>query len=331
MKPLLKVEDLYLSLTTSSRSFNILRGLSFEIYPGEIVALVGESGCGKSLTASAILGLLPSSQKVTGKIQFEGQDLLDLSPQDFSRLRGTRLSLILQDPALALNPLIPIGKQLIEGLCYHKNMSKKEAREKGVEWLTRVGISDAAARMEQYPHEISGGMKQRLLIAMALICNPSLLIADEPTTALDVTIQAQILDLLQHLQQEEHMSLLMITHDLGVVARLCQRVMVMYAGELVETGLVEQIFHHPQHPYTQALLQSRKSINQANREPLICLEGNLPQYQENPKGCAFAPRCPSAMKMCEKKAPPPEYSNSGHVLCWLPTAHRFQHHPEDVS
>lgn len=331
MKPLLKVEDLHLSLTTPSRSLNILRGISFEIYPGEIVALVGESGSGKSLTASAILGLLPSSQKVTGKILFEDQHLPDLSPQDFAHLRGTRLSLILQDPALALNPLIPIGEQLIEGLCYHKKMSKKEARKKGMQWLARVGIGDAATRMEQYPHEISGGMKQRVLIAMALICSPSLLIADEPTTALDVTIQAQILDLLQLLQQEEDMSLLIITHDLGVVARLCQRVMVMYAGQLVETGLVNQIFHSPQHPYTRALLESRRSINQAGRQPLICLEGNPPQFQENPKGCAFAPRCPSAMKICERRVPPHECSTSGHLLCWLPTAHQFKQHSEKAS
>lgn len=331
MKPLLKVEDLHLSLTTPSRSLNILRGISFEIYPGEIVALVGESGCGKSITASAILGLLPPSQKVRGKIEFEDKQLLDLSAQDLGHLRGTRLSLILQDPALALNPLIPIGRQLIEGLRYHKKMSKTEAREKGIQWLTRVGISDAAARMEQYPHEISGGMKQRLLIAMALICSPSLLIADEPTTALDVTIQAQILDLLQLLQREEHMSLLMITHDLGVVARLCQRVMVMYAGQLVETGSVDHIFNDPKHPYTRALLQSRRSMTHGNRDPLICLEGNSPQLQENSEGCPFAPRCPSAMNICERKMPPREYSTTGNVLCWLPAAHDLKKRFEESS
>lgn len=269
--PLLEVDNLHLTLFNAEHAFNILHGVSFGIYPGEIVGLVGESGCGKSLTASAILGLLPPSHKLKGQILFEGQDLLHTASQQMTHIRGTRLSLILQDPALALNPLIRIGNQLIEGLCYHKRISRQQAFEKGVQWLTRVGIEDARTRMQQYPHEISGGMKQRILIAMALICQPSLLIADEPTTALDVTIQAQILNLLQLLQQEEHLSILLITHDLGVVAKCCQRVMVMYAGQLVETGSVEKVLMFPQHPYTQALLQSRRSLEQASDQPLISL------------------------------------------------------------
>ncbi len=317
-QPLLKVENLHLSLTMTSYPYKILHGISFAIYPGEIVGLVGESGCGKSLTVSAILGLLPFSHKLTGRIEFESQNLLDLSSQQLSYVRGTRLSLILQDPALALNPLVPIGRQLIEGLCYHKKIAWKEAYQQGTEWLNRVGIGDATARMRQYPHELSGGMKQRILIAMALICQPSLLIADEPTTALDVTMQAQILDLLQHLQKEERLSLLLITHDLGVVARCCQRVMVMYAGQLVETGSVEQIFQSPQHPYTQALLKSRRSLGQIRNQPLICLEGNSPRPYEKHLGCAFAPRCASAMRICQRKDPPREYSPQGSVLCWLP-------------
>lgn len=324
MNPLLKVDNLHLSLNKNSHSFPILHGISFAVYPGEIIGLVGESGCGKSLTVSAILGLLPSSHTLKGQIEFEGQDLLTLSSTQLTRLRGTRLSLILQDPALALNPLIPIGKQLTEGLRYHKKLSRKEAYQKGIEWLNRVGIGDASARMCQYPHEISGGMKQRILIAMALICQPSLLIADEPTTALDVTTQAQILDLLQHLQKEEHMSLLLITHDLGVVARLCQRVMVMYAGQIVETGAVEYIFNSPQHPYTQALLQSRRSLLQDSSQPLICLEGNPPRIQQKYIGCPFVPRCPFAMRICERKDPPREYSSQGSALCWLPQANRVK-------
>lgn len=322
MKPLLKVEDLRISLESGNRSFEMIHGISFEIYPGEIVGLVGESGCGKSLTASALLGLLPSSHDLRGIIAFENKNLLSLSSEQMSHLRGTRLSLILQDPGTALNPLIPIGKQLIEGLCYHKKISWEQAYQNGLKWLHRVGISDASTRMKQYPHELSGGMKQRILIAIALICQPSLLIADEPTTALDVTIQAQILDLLENLQKEEQMSLLMITHDLGVVARLCQRVMVMYAGHLIEVGMVKQVFDSPQHPYTRGLLQSRRSLTQSSGETLICLEGHPPRPQDKQKGCPFAPRCPSAMGICERKAPPNENSSQGFVRCWLPEAKR---------
>jgi len=320
---LLEVENLHLTINSSSKSVKILHGISFLIYPGEIVGLVGESGCGKSLTASAILGLLPSSHIVTGRMEFERQNLHSLSHKQLSLLRGTRLSLILQDPSLALNPLMPIGKQLVEGLCYHKKISKKSAYQIGIRWLQRVGIGDAAERMSQYPHEISGGMKQRILIAIALICQPSLLIADEPTTALDVTIQSQVLDLLQLLQQEEGLSILLITHDLGVVARCCQRVMVMYAGQLVETGSVEQIFTNPKHPYTKALLQSRRSLEQSRDQPLICLEGNPPRLGKKMSGCMFAARCPSAMHICQQKDPPLEQiSEDRSVQCWLPQASR---------
>lgn len=320
--PLLEVNNLHLSLHAASNSFKILHGISFAIYPSEIVGLVGESGCGKSLTASAILGLLPSPHTLTGCIRFEGQNLLHLPPRQLDYLRGTHLSLILQDPSLALNPIIPIGKQLIEGLCYHKKVSRQVAYQKGIEWLSRVGIGDVAERMRQYPHEISGGMKQRILIAMALICQPSLLIADEPTTALDATIQSQILDLLQLLQKDEQLSILLITHDLGVVARCCRRVMVMYAGQLVESGPVEQIFKNPQHPYTKALLQSRSSLGQPRNQSLLCLEGNPPRLHKKLPGCAFAARCPSAMRICQEKDPPHEKTSQGSILCWLLQASR---------
>lgn len=324
MIPLLKVDRLSLSMQKNSCSFPILHDISFAIYPGEIVGLVGESGCGKSLTIAAILGLLSSAHRLTGQIEFEGRNLLTFSQKQLTSIRGKRLSLILQDPALALNPLISIGKQLTESLRYHQKLSWKEAYLKGIEWLNRVGIGDASTRMHQYPHEISGGMKQRILIAIALICQPSLLIADEPTTALDVTTQAQILDLLQHIQKEERMSLLLITHDLGVVARLCQRVMVMYAGQLVETGSIEHIFNSPQHPYTQALLQSRRSLSQDNSQPLKTLEGNPPHQQKEYTGCSFVPRCPFAMKICKKQKPPREYSSQNSLLCWLPQAKRLK-------
>lgn len=257
---LLDLSEVHLSLSNVAGSLHLLKGVSFSIAPGEIVGLVGESGCGKSLTASAILGILPSNFQLTGSILFEGEPLPFHSPRELACLRGNRLGLILQDPAQALNPLITIGTQLIEGLRYHKKLSRKAAFAKGVEWLARVGISDAEQRMGQYPHQLSGGMKQRILIAMALICQPSLLIADEPTTALDLTVQMQILDLLQQLQREEQMSILLITHDLGVVARCCSRVMVMYAGQVVESGSVEQMLISPQHPYTKVLLESKKSL-----------------------------------------------------------------------
>jgi oligopeptide transport system ATP-binding protein len=246
MPPLLEVSNLSLHI----HDHQLLHAISFAMYPEEIVGLIGGSGCGKSLMVSTILGLNPPSHHCQGQVTFEGQNLWQ------QKILGTRLSLILQDPSLALDPLMPVGRQLIEGLRYHKRMSYSAAFQQGIEWLARVGISDPQLRMSQYPHEISGGMKQRIVIAMALICGPSLLIADEPTTALDVTMQLQILELLQ----QQKMSILLITHDLGVVARYCQRALVMQAGQIVETGSVEQIFTSPQHPYTQALLQSKQWI-----------------------------------------------------------------------
>jgi oligopeptide/dipeptide ABC transporter ATP-binding protein len=322
VEPLLEVDNLHLTLFRDANVFDVVQGISFSIYPGEIIGLVGESGCGKSLTALAILRLLPSSHMLKGNIIFEGDNLLSQSPQQMSRIRGTRLSLILQDPDQALNPLIPIGKQLVEGLCFHKKVSRSVAFEKGVEWLTRVGIGDPHERMHQYPHQISGGMKQRILIAMALICQPSLLIADEPTTALDVTVQSEILDLLQQLQKEEGMSILLISHDLGVIAQCCQRVLVMYAGQLIEQGSIEQIFTSPQHPYTQALLQSRRSLEQTRDQPLFCLEGYPPLLNKNFPGCPFVSRCASAMQICLQQHPPLEQTKGGNVLCWLPQARR---------
>lgn len=311
---LLEVEGLNLAITRDLIHLPLIHDISFKIFPGEIVGLVGESGSGKSLTASAILGLLPPHCEAKGKLLFEGRNLFEPGND---HPRGRRLSLIMQDPALALNPLMPIGKQLVEGLLYHQKMPQKQAWNKGIEWLDRVGVRNPSERMKQYPHEFSGGMKQRILIAMALICKPSLLIADEPTTALDVTIQAQILQLLLDLQREERMSLLLITHDLGVVAYACQRVMVMYAGQIVESGPVERIFQQPAHPYTQGLIQSRQSLTRSCKEPLYSLEGHLQAIHTQNKGCSFAPRCPAAMKICLERQPPCEEHLTHSVHCWL--------------
>lgn len=311
---LLEVEGLNLAITHNLTRLPLIHDLSFKIFPGEIVGLVGESGSGKSLTASAILGLLPPHCEAKGKLLFEGRNLCE---QGNDHPRGRRLSLILQDPALALNPLMPIGKQLVEGFQYHQKMTQKEAWKEGIAWLDRVGVRNPSERMKQYPHEFSGGMKQRILIAMALICKPSLLIADEPTTALDVTIQAQILQLLLDLQRGEQMSLLLITHDLGVVAYMCQRVMVMYAGKIVESGPVDKIFTQPAHPYTQALLQSRQSLTHSHKEPLYSLEGHLQAIHAQSKGCSFAPRCPAAMQICLERQPPCAEHLTHRVRCWL--------------
>lgn len=314
--PLLEVDHLHVTLSPGGQACRILNGISFKLFPGETVGLVGESGSGKSMTAAAILGLLPPGHQTTGCAIFEGQDLLDTQ---IDHPRGKKLSLILQDPALALNPLLSIGRQLVEGLIFHQKIASRLAWEQGTEWLRKVGIRDPLERMKQFPHELSGGMKQRILIAMALICRPSLLIADEPTTALDVTVQVQILDLLKRLQQEERLSMLLITHDLGVVAHSCQRVMVMYGGQIVETGSVEQIFESPCHPYTQALLRSRRSLSMARKEPLFSLEGH-PSQQREPTGCAFAPRCPFAMNICLAEEPPNEEHSTRSVRCWLSAA-----------
>lgn len=235
---LLQVNNLHLSLSGDRGERTILRGISFAIKPGEIVGIMGPSGCGKSLTVSAIFGLLPPKHTLRGSILFADKDLTTTPPKELSYLYGTKLGLVLQDPNLALNPLVSIGNQLIEGLCYHKKIAKEIAWKIGTEWLTKVGISDASQRMHQYPHEISGGMKQRILIAMALICQPCLLIADEPTTALDLTIQMQILDLLESIQTQEKMSMLLISHDKGVIAKSCHRVLIMDKGEIIENRVL---------------------------------------------------------------------------------------------
>jgi oligopeptide/dipeptide ABC transporter ATP-binding protein len=314
--PLLAVEDLHLTLSVPSGLFKALHGLSFTIEEGEVVGLVGESGSGKSLTASAMMGLLHPSHQITGKILFEGDNLLEKTSQELMRVRGNRLSLILQDPGQALNPVLSIGTQLVEGLCHHKKIPWKQAYAEGIVWLEKVGINNPSERMRQYPHELSGGMKQRVLIAMALICQPSLLIADEPTTALDTTVQLQILLLLSALQKQENTSILLITHDLGIVANFCDRVLVMYAGQIVESAPVKELFSSPKHPYTQALLKSKYSLLGNKNERLHIIEGSPPPLNRQFKGCSFSPRCPAAMDLCIN-SPPQICLNASHqVRCW---------------
>ncbi|MBA2368861.1 MAG: ABC transporter ATP-binding protein [Candidatus Protochlamydia sp.] len=255
--PLLTVKDLHLSF----KDLFVLNGVDFQINAGETVGLIGESGSGKSLTAFATMRLLPLSAQVSqGSIFFQGKNLFSLSDKEMRKIRGKKIGLIFQDPSLALNPTKKLGKQLTEGMRLHLGLARGQAWQQGVEWLRKVGLSEPSLRMEQYPHEISGGMKQRVAIAMTLACHPDLLIADEPTSALDVTIQAQILELLKELQQEHQMALLLITHDLGVAAQCCDRLLVMYAGQIVESGTTAQILHAPTHSYTQALIRARENL-----------------------------------------------------------------------
>ncbi|MBO8178581.1 MAG: ABC transporter ATP-binding protein [Bacillus sp. (in: Bacteria)] len=315
---LLSVKNLVTAFRTSDGELSAVRGISFSISQGETLCIVGESGCGKSITSLSIMGLLPSNGYIKeGSIYFDNQDLTKLSPERMRKIRGKDISMIFQEPMTALNPVLTIGYQLREPLMLHHRLSKSEAHKKGIELLQQVGIPYPEKRMKQYPHELSGGMRQRVMIAIALACHPRLLIADEPTTALDVTIQAQILDLIQELKEKLGMGVIMITHDMGVVAEVADRVMVMYAGEKVEEGTVEQIFENPQHPYTKGLLASVPNIDEPDFE-LEAIPGSLPSLNEEISGCRFHPRCPYVMKKCINKVPKEFDVDEGHkVKCWL--------------
>lgn len=275
MEPILQVKDLQVSFFVKGGEVQAVRGLNFEVGKGETVAIVGESGSGKSVTAQSIMRLLPAplSKVKQGEIVFQGKNLLDLSMKQMESIRGKDIGMIFQDPMTSLNPTIKVGKQITEVLIKHQNMSAAEAKQQGIEMLQLVGIKNAEARFNQYPHEFSGGMRQRVMIAIALACRPALLIADEPTTALDVTIQAQIMEVMKEMQQRLGTSIILITHDLGVVAGMCDRVIVMYAGEVVETGTRWEIFKNPQHPYTKGLLRSMPRLDQKKGEPLIPIIG----------------------------------------------------------
>lgn len=299
---------------TFGRSQVAVDGIDFEIRPGETLGIVGESGSGKSLSALSVLGLAPG--KVEGSIRYRGQELNGLSETALNRIRGAEIAMIFQEPMTALNPVFTVGRQIAETLEQHQGLSEARARERSLELLRQVGIADPASRLDRYPHELSGGMRQRVMIAIALACSPKLLIADEPTTALDVTIQAQILALLRKLQSELGMALLLITHDLGVVAQMVDRVLVMYGGRIVEQGSVHQIFKEPAHPYTRLLLESIPSLD-TERDRLAVIPGMVPPLAEMPAGCRFHPRCPSALSACRSQVPAWVDRGEGHRAACL--------------
>ena len=309
---LLELRDFSLTLKRKKSPLTLLKGLSFCMRPGESVAIVGESGCGKTLTARAIMKLNDerSFEVSGGKILFKGNDILGLSEPQMRRLRGKEIAMVFQEPMTALNPVFTIGDQIVEALTLHLAMEKKEAQRRAIELLEQVGIREAKYRIHSYPHELSGGMRQRAMIAMAISCNPTLLIADEPTTALDVTVQAQIMKLLERLRQEIEMALILITHDLGIVWSVAERVIIMYAGYIVENSPVKYLFNDPLHPYTQGLLRSIPDQDlsswkgKKSRRRLDPIPGNVPSMDQLGPGCPFSPRCEKVMKVCEETPPP---------------------------
>lgn len=319
MEDLLKVRGLKTYFYTYEGVVKALEGINLDIYKGESLGLVGETGCGKSVTALSIMRLIqwPPGKIIDGEIHFDGKDLLKISEEEMRKIRGAEISMIFQEPMSSLNPVFTIGSQIMEAITLHQNVNKKEAEEKAIEMLNLVRMPDPEKVMKQYPHELSGGMQQRAMIAMALSCRPSLLIADEPTTALDVTVQAQILDVIQRVNKELDSSMLLITHDLGVVAQICDRVAVMYAGYIVEIGTVKQIFKNPQHPYTKGLMNAIPKIHVKTKR-LEVIRGVVPNLITPPSGCRFHPRCDHAMDVCKKKVPPVTKVEEGHyVACFL--------------
>jgi len=317
---LLSVEDLRVEFWTERGTVYAVNGVSFEVAAGETLGIVGESGCGKSVTSLAVMGILPGAGRVkSGRALFDDKDLLALDDRGLRRIRGKEIAMIFQDPMTSLNPVLTIGRQIRESLQTHLGLSKKEAESRAAELLAKVGIPSPKDRISDYPHQFSGGMRQRAMIAMALACEPKLVIADEPTTALDVTIQAQILDLLRSLVADRDTALILITHDLGVVAGMCKRVNVMYGGMFVETGSTEQIFDRPRHPYTVGLLNSIPRLDQRRVRKLQPIEGAPPHLKQAPTGCPFAPRCFNVIATCREKVPPLDELEAGHrVACFNP-------------
>jgi oligopeptide/dipeptide ABC transporter ATP-binding protein len=299
-RPLLSIEGLDVSFIMDSRSIKAVEGLGLQMGDEEFLGIVGESGCGKTLTALSIMRLLPSNAQATGRILFKGEDILGKSERELQGIRGRDISMIFQEPMTSLNPVFTIGSQIAEVLMVHEGLSKREAMDRAIELLRVVQIPSPELRIREYPHQMSGGMRQRAMIAMAIACNPSLLIADEPTTALDVTIQAQILDLLNRLKEDNQMSILFITHDLGIVAEYAERVVVMYTGRIIEEAGVKEIFLNPRHPYTRGLLES---LPRRRGERLIPISGQVPRMDELPPGCKFSTRCRYVKEECHTKEP----------------------------
>lgn len=319
MGKILEVKNLHTSFFTHLGEVQAVRGSSFVLEEGDILGIVGESGSGKSVTALSIIGLIDEPGKIkTGEIIFDGQDLTKLSYKELSNIRGNEISMIFQDPMTSLNPVFTIRNQMVEVIQRHTSMTKSEAKQHAIKMLEIVGIPEAAARISSYPHEFSGGMRQRVMIATALSCNPKLLIADEPSTALDVTIQAQILELMLSLQKEIQTSIIIITHDLGVIAEVCTSIIVMYGGMIMEKGTVDEIFYNAKHPYTIGLHKSVPSMNRKGNERLVPIPGSPPDLMHPPAGCPFSPRCDYAMQIClEQPSPLFDISETQCSACWL--------------
>jgi oligopeptide transport system ATP-binding protein len=323
---LLEIKDEKLSFFTPAGEVKALNGVSFSMNEGEVLGIVGESGSGKSVTAYSIMGLTAYPGKlIGGTIYFNGHQIEKMSEKEMRKIRGNEVSIIFQDPMTSLNPVYTIGNQITEVIRLHTGKSKKEAYDRAKELLELVGINEPTKRLKQYPHELSGGMRQRVMIAIALACEPKLLIADEPTTALDVTIQAQILELMQELRQKLGMSIIMITHDLGVVASMCERIAVMYAGHIVEYGTADEIFYEPKHEYTKGLINSIPKLSAQEIERLVPIEGQPVDLLNPPAGCPFAPRCANCMKICLREMPPKtELSDTHYSHCWLLQKEEFE-------
>jgi len=311
--PLLTVSDLEVRFDTPEGVVQAVNGMDFELQEGETLAIVGESGAGKSQLVMAIMGLLAENGSASGKAEFQGRDLMQMKPQELNGIRGQHIAMIFQDPMTSLNPYLSIEKQMAEVVVHHQRLRREEAREHAVEMLRAVRIPDPEERIKQYPHEYSGGMRQRVMIAMALLCEPELLIADEPSTALDVTIQAQITELVSELGEKTRMSIILITHDLAAVAEISNRIIVMYAGEMVETGTAEDIFYRPQHPYTRGLLASVPRLDRVLDDELQTIPGNPPNLLDLPSGCRFRDRCSEAVPQCVEE--PPVWSSGDGRMC----------------
>ena len=317
-RKLLSVRDLKTSFFTHVGEVKAVRGISFDVNEGEVLGIVGESGSGKSVTSLSIMGLLQYPGRVVdGEILLNGEDILTYGKNQMRRVRGKEIAMIFQDPMTSLNPVYTIGNQIMEMILEHEKVSRREARARAIEMLKLVGIPAAEKRIDSYPHEFSGGMRQRVMIALALSCNPKLLIADEPTTALDVTIQAQILNLIKKLNRQFGMTTMLITHDLGVVATVCDKVAVMYGGLIMEYGTADEIFYHPRHPYTMGLLGSIPHVDGGEKRRLIPIDGTPPDLINPPKGCPFSTRCKYCMNVCTREQPPYFAEDKHRTMCWM--------------